>query len=95
MAEISVSRADAPDGWLLTVRVSERGSATEHRVTLSRDYHAQLTQGRATPEQLAEASFAFLLEREPKESILRSFELPVIVRYFPEYERRIGDYLPE
>ena len=95
MADISVSRADAPNGWLLTVRVSERGGATKHRVSLSRDYHAQLTQGHATPEQLAEASFAFLLEREPKESILRSFELPVIVRYFPEYERRIGDYLPE
>ena len=95
MADISVSRADAPNGWLLTVRVSERGGATKHRVSLSRDYHAQLTQGRATPEQLAKASFAFLLEREPKESILRSFELPVIVRYFPEYERRIGDYLPE
>ena len=95
MAEISVSRADAPNGWLLTVRVSERGGATKHRVSLSRDYHAQLTQGRATPEQLAQASFEFLLEREPKESILRSFELPVIARYFPEYERRIGDYLPE
>ena len=95
MAEISVSRADAPNGWLLTVRVSERGGATKHRVSLSRDYHAQLTQGRATPEQLAKASFAFLLEREPKESILLSFELPVIARYFPEYERRIGDYLPE
>ena len=95
LANITVSRADAPDGWLLTVRVSERGGATKHRVSLSREYHAQLTQDRATPEQLAEASFAFLLEREPKESILRSFELPVIVRYFPEYERRIGDYLPE
>ena len=95
MAEISVSRADAPDGWLLTVRVSERGGATEHCVSLSCDYHAQLTQDRATPEQLAEASFAFLLEREPKESILRSFELPVIARYFSDYERRIGDYLPK
>ncbi len=95
MAEISVSRADAPDGWLLTVRVSERSGATKHRVSLSRDYHAQLTRGCATPEQLAEASFAFLLEREPKESILRSFELPVIARYFSDYERRIGDYLPK
>ena len=95
MAEISVSRADAPDGWLLTVRVSERGSETEHRVELSRDYHVKLTQGCATPEQLAEASFRSLLEREPKESILRSFEMPIIARYFPEYERRIGDYLPE
>ena len=95
MTKISVSRADAPGGWMLTVRVAERGSATEYRVELSRDYHVKLTQGCATPEQLAEASFRFLLEREPKESILRSFEMPVIARYFPEYEQRIGDYLPE
>ena len=41
-----------------------------------------------------EESFAFLLEREPRESILRRFDLPVIGRYFPEYEvevrRRLG-----
>ncbi len=95
MAKITVSRADAPDCLLLTVRVSERCGASEHRVSLSCDYHAQLTQDRATPEQLAEASFAFLLEREPKESILRSFEMPVIARYFGDYERSIGDYLPK
>ena len=80
---------------MMTVRVAEGNSKTEHRVSLSRDYHVKLTQGCATPEQLAEASFRFLLEREPKESILRSFEMSVIARYFPEYERRIGDYLPE
>ena len=80
---------------MMTVHVAEGSSATEHRVELSRDYHVKLTQGCATPEELAEASFRFLLEREPKESILRSFEMPVIARYFPEYERRIGDYLPE
>ena len=34
-------------------------------------------------------SFEFLLEREPKESILRQFDLPLIGRYFPEYEREI------
>ncbi len=27
--------------------------------------------------------------REPKESIMRSFDLMVIARYFPEYERTI------
>ena len=32
---------------------------------------------------------AFLLEREPKESILGSFELPVIERYFPDYPTAI------
>jgi hypothetical protein len=34
-------------------------------------------------------SFEFLLAREPKESILRSFDLPVIGRYFPEFVRVI------
>ena len=95
MAEITVSRAEAPDGWVLTVQVAEGSSTTEHRVGLLREYHVKLTQGCATPEQLAEASFRFLLERESKESILRSFDMPIIAHYFPEYEQRIGDYLPE
>jgi hypothetical protein len=30
-------------------------------------------------------SFDFLLEREPPSSILRTFDLAVIGRYFPEY----------
>jgi hypothetical protein len=35
--------------------------------------------------------FAFLLEREPTESILSSFDVGVIGRYFPEFERVIAD----
>ena len=70
------------------VRV-EDGTATSHTVTVSADYHQKLTAGRISPEQLVERSFEFLLEREPKESILRSFELPVIGRYFPEYGSEI------
>jgi len=70
------------------VQVSEAGSRTNHRVTVRRD--AQLRYGAgSTPEQLVEASFRFLLEREPKESILQVFELPVIEQYFPEYAREI------
>jgi len=42
---------------------------------------------------LIEKSFEFLLERESNTSILRSFDLPVIQRYFPEYERAIGTLL--
>jgi hypothetical protein len=45
--------------------------------------------GEVEPERLIRASFEFLLEREPKESILARFELPVIERYFPEYPRVI------
>ena len=43
----------------------------------------------ADPVDLVRHSFAFLLEREPKTSILRRFDLTVIGRYFPEWERTI------
>jgi hypothetical protein len=43
----------------------------------------------ADPTRLVRESFEFLLAREPRESILRSFELPVIGRYFPEWETEI------
>jgi hypothetical protein len=43
----------------------------------------------AAVEQLVSRSFDFLLEREPPGSILRSFDLPMIQRYFPEYDRLI------
>jgi hypothetical protein len=66
-------------------------STTSHTVTLSDSYYQKLTGGKITPEELIRKSFEFLLEREPNTSILRSFELPVIGRYFPEYERVIGD----
>jgi hypothetical protein len=66
------------------VLVEEGGSSTGHTVTLWPSDLERYAPG-ATPEQLIEASFRFLLEREPKEAILRTFELPVIERYFPEY----------
>ncbi len=49
--------------------------------------------GDAEPESLVRASFEFLLEREPKESILQAFDLPVIEQYFPEYGEQIRQRL--
>jgi len=46
-------------------------------------------------EELVEASFAFLLERETKESILRSLELGVIAQYFPDYPATIAERAPD
>jgi hypothetical protein len=71
------------------VRVIEGRSETSHVVTLRPEFHQQLSGGKAAPEELLKRSFEFLLEREAKESILARFELPVIARYFPEYEREI------
>ena len=46
-----------------------------------------------TPEAFISGVFAFLLEREPKESILARFDVTMVGRYFPEFEREIREYL--
>jgi hypothetical protein len=92
MSEIEVTKRTRSDRWTYHVIVTDDdGSATEHDVTLSREDLARLAPGADDPTDLVRRSFLFLLllAREPKESILRSFELPVIGRYFPEYEREI------
>jgi hypothetical protein len=89
MAEIEVTETGSNT---FRVVVKDGGSSSEHRVTLGESDIARVPDG-STQADLVEASFRFLLEREPKESILSSFELGVISRYFPEYEDRIADYL--
>ena len=71
------------------VTVKDTRGQTTHEVTVSDDYYKKLTGGGIPAEELVSKSFEFLLEREPKESILRRFDLPLIGRYFPEYEREI------
>ena len=93
MAQIHVKKSERDDTYEFQVTVSERGSETRHRVTLSQADYQRLTGGEASPEELVTESFRFLLERESKESILRSFDLTVISRYFPEYEREIAKRL--
>ena len=80
----------APATYRVTVT---SGASTSHTVTVSPEYWRKLTGGRVPPEKLVEKSFEFLLERESNTSILRSFDLPVIQRYFSEYERTIPGML--
>jgi hypothetical protein len=85
-ANIEVETEDASH---FRVRVIEAGSETTHRVTLDSRDLSRLAGSAVEPRELIRKSFEFLLEREPKESILRRFDLPVIGRYFPEYESEI------
>jgi hypothetical protein len=86
--EVTCSRAGG--GWSCDVAIADGERAiTTHRVTVAAGDLARLDPGAASPEDLVRRSFAFLLEREPPESILRSFDLTVIGRYFPEYESAI------
>lgn len=89
---IEVQRTDDGDPLRFEVRVSHGTGESEHEVQLTQEDWNRLAPD-SEPEQLVEASFRFLLDREPKESILPNFELPVIERYFPEYEEEIDSYL--
>jgi len=85
MAAISVRKLNETT---FEVKVEAR-STTTHVVTVQPDYAHKLTQDKLSTEQLVSRSFDFLLARESNTSILRSFDLPVISRYFPEYEGAI------
>ena len=89
MAEIEVRCEPDARGWTCRVEVAEGGSTTSHRVAVATADLTRLDPGAADPTDLVRRSFTFLLEREPKESILRMFELTVIGRYFPDWERSI------
>jgi hypothetical protein len=91
-ATISVTRAGAGDPLVFDVTIREGAGETRHRVTLARSDVARLGAG-AEAEAILEAAFCFLLDREPKESILSGFDVSAISRYFPEFEKRLPDYL--
>ena len=64
-------------------------STTAHTVTISDQSLNDLTDKKVTKTQLLEFSFNFLLDREPNTSILSSFDINVISRYFPDYRDEV------
>jgi len=85
-------RVETIDDTTFKVTV-EAETTTTHTVTVRPEYYEQLTGGRVPAARLVERSFDFLLERESNRTILSTFDLSVIQRYFPEYERTIGGML--
>jgi len=93
MAEIDVKESSGISGSTFHVTVRESGSQSNHTVRVPEGLYKKLSGGKATKPECVKAAFKFLLDREPKESILREFELSVIARYFPEFEREFKNYL--
>ncbi len=91
MNAIEVRKVDDGDPLAFDVILRDENSETKHRVTLSRKDFERLCNG-ADAARLIEAAFRFLLDREPKESILTRFDVSVIARYFPEFEATLPNY---
>lgn len=91
MADIEARReAEDERGYRLRVTVADGGGTSVHEVTLARGDLERLGQPGEPPEDFVRRCFEFLLEREPKESILGRFDVSVIGRYFPEFEATIS-----
>ena len=89
MSEIDVRCEPVEGRWRCRVQVADATGSSTHEVEV-RDPARFLPAGPAQPEtadveRLVRETFAFLLEREPRSSILPTFDLDVVGRYFPDY----------
>ena len=64
-------------------------SITTHTVTVTDQSLKDLTVNNVTKTQLMKFSFKFLLDKEPNTSILLSFDINVISRYFSDYKDEV------
>ena len=92
---VSVTQTATQPRLGFDVDVREGRGSSRHTVTCDPALYERLAGARGvSAPAFVEAVFAFLLEREPKESILSRFDVSVVSRYFPEFEDTIGSYLP-
>ena len=90
---IEITRKTGTNPLVFEVVVREGRGESRHRVTMTPAMCERLAGSQHAPEACVEAAFRFLLDREPKESILARFDLSVIQRYFPDFERELPRYL--
>jgi len=95
MNKIDVRCAAIPTGWRCAVSIDDGRGTSAHDVTVASEDATDLAAAadQSDVERLVYETIAFLLEREPKESILRAFDLTVVGRYFPEFEGEIRSRL--
>ena len=95
MTAIDVLCVPLSTGWRCVVTVDDGHGTSNHDVTVATEQATDLAAAADghDVQRLVYETIAFLLEREPKESILRTFDITVVSRYFPEFEHEIRSRL--
>ena len=75
------------DKFEITVKANH---ITKHVVCVTDEMLLKLTKNKISKKELLNFSFNFLLERETNTSILSSFDLTVISKYFPEFTKKVS-----
>lgn len=89
-AGVEIRQSDDGDTLAFEATITEGNDRTVHRVTVGASNFERLRRGEESAEEFIRRCFEFLLAREPKESIMSSFDVSVISRYFPEFEQEIS-----
>jgi len=89
---IHIEQTDSGDPMIFRVRIDGPSGETSHRVSMSQDMYQGLCQGSISPVDCIDAAFRFLLDREPNEAILESFDVRVINMYFSDFETILPEY---
>ena len=92
MTEIVVSKSvEDETKYTFEVELRDKSGATSHKVTLDKEHYKSLGT-ETSPTEIIRKSFEFLLKREPKESILKEFDIRLISNYFPEFDSESSQF---
>lgn len=91
---INIEQVEKDSVYKFDVTVDEINSSTRHIVIMEKSFYNDLNT-ELGPKEIVDWSFEFLLDKEPKESILSEFNIKVISNYFPEYTTQLDDFLSE
>jgi len=72
--------------WEYTVLLGHESRDVGFLVKITRQHWEDLTDGRESPEQLIKKCFRFLLKKQSKYSIVRSFDLQEVHKSFPDFK---------
>jgi len=90
MTEIDVQTEEEADRrWRYQVALRDGEATRRYEVTLGWSDYDLWSHGRVPPQRVVEATFEFLLEREPAAEILPQFDCALVRRYFPEVDREL------
>ena len=82
--DVTIRQRPTNMGWHFLVTVSDKKGQSQHNVHVDKDFLLRIGQS-SDPEKVVKRSFEFLLEREPRESILQEFDITTISHYYPEF----------
>ena len=88
--DIRVTEANQrEEGWTFLVELGHGEGLIEYFIDVDKDYWTRLTSRRVEPADLVRETFRFLLDKQPKEVILKRFNIAEVAGQFPVFEHEI------